>query len=231
MAQPAAGEGTGRRAGLDRADVVAAALGLVEVGGASALSMRKLAAELGVTTNTIYWHVGGRDELLVAVIERLSEDLAARPVTGDTSQDRVLAVARLAWDSAFEHRNVTALAHQIGATSLLGLPIEVALAQELEASGLRGPAARDALRAILMCVAGFLVVALRRDDGIAPDHRSEALWAEVPAQVSAETRAALCEPADVAALFESTLRAVVASYVPTDAPTTPSTPTATGGHP
>ena len=228
MAQPAAGEGTGRRVGLDRADVVAAALGLVEDGGASALSMRKLAAELGVTTNTIYWHVGGRDELLRAVIERLSADLAARPVAGRTPQERVLASARLAWDSAFEHRNVTALAHQIGATSLLGLPLEVALAQELEAAGLRGAEVRDAMRAILMCVAGFLVVALRRDEGIAPDRRSEALWADVPAEVSPETRAALCAPADVAALFDTTLRAVVASYVPVDPRADQPT---TGGHP
>jgi AcrR family transcriptional regulator len=228
VAQPAAGEGTGRRAGLDRAEVVAAALGLVEEGGASALSMRKLAAELGVTTNTIYWHVGGRDELVLAVIERLSEELAARPITGRTPRERVFASARLAWDSAFEHRNVTAMAHQVGATSLLGLPLEVSLAQELEAAGLRGAEVRDAMRAILMCVAGFLVVALRRDEGIAPGRRSEALWADVPADVSATTRAALCTSADVGALFETTLRAVVASYVPaepgTDRPTT-------GGHP
>ena len=226
MERPAGGEGTGRRAGLDRADVVAAALALVEQGGASALSMRKLAAELGVTTNTIYWHVGGRDELLLAVIERLSHDLAARPVTGRTPQERVLAVARLAWDSAFEHRNVTALAHQIGATSLLGLPLEVALAQELEAAGLRGEAVRDALRAILMCVAGFLVVALRRDEGIAPHHRSESLWAAVPADVAPATRAALGEPADVAHLFERTLQAVVSAYVPADLdPSDPTRPT------
>lgn len=229
MAQPAAGEGTGRRAGLDRADVVAAALALVDQGGATALSMRKLSAELRVTTNTIYWHVGGgRDELLLAVIERVSEELAARPVTGRTSRERVLAVAQMAWDSAFEHRNVTALAHQIGATSLLGLSLEVALARELEAAGLRGEAVRDALRAILMCVAGFLVVALRRDEGIAPDRRSEALWADVPAEVSPATRAALCAPADVAALFESTLRAVVASYVPAQSTDHPA---AAGGHP
>ena len=45
MERPAAGEGTGRRAGLDRDDVVAAALDLIEQGGAAALSMRKLAAE------------------------------------------------------------------------------------------------------------------------------------------------------------------------------------------
>ncbi|MBX3285438.1 MAG: TetR family transcriptional regulator [Acidimicrobiales bacterium] len=227
MERPAAGEGTGRRAGLDRDDVVAAALDLIEQGGAAALSMRKLAAELGVTTNTIYWHVGGRDELLVAAIERLSRDLAAQPVRGRSPRERVLAVARRAWDNAFEHRRATALAHEIGATSLLGLPLEVALAEELEAAGLRGEAVRDALRAILMCTAGFLVVALRRHEEIAPHLRSEVLWADVPADVDPETRAALQAPPDVAALFEATLRSVVASHVPA-APDDPDIP---GGPP
>ena len=37
-----------RHAGLDRDDVVDAALALVEAGGGEALTMRKLAAELGV---------------------------------------------------------------------------------------------------------------------------------------------------------------------------------------
>ena len=45
---------TGRRAGLDQADMVAVALRLVESGGPDALTMRRLAAELDVTTNTIY---------------------------------------------------------------------------------------------------------------------------------------------------------------------------------
>jgi hypothetical protein len=35
---------------------------------------------------------------------------------------------------------------------------------ELEAAGVHGPAARDALRSILAVIAGFLVLAWRRDD-------------------------------------------------------------------
>ena len=51
---------------------------------------------------------------------------------------------------------------------------------ELEAAGVRGEAARDALRAILMCVAGFLVGAWRSDGaGPAAALRPRALWAEV----------------------------------------------------
>lgn len=214
MAHPAAIDGTRRRAGLDRADVVAAALTLVEERGADELTMRKLASELGVTTTTIYWHVGGRDELVIAVIKRLSADLAAQPVEGTTPRERVLSVTRLVWNSALAHRNVTALAHQIGATSLLELPLEVALAEELVGAGLHGEGARDALRGILMCVAGFLVVALRRDDRIPREYRDLALWADVDADVDPQTRAALCQPPDLSALFETTIEAVVDSFVP-----------------
>ena len=62
------GAATARRVGLDREDVVDAALALVEGEGAAALTMRRLAAELDVTTTTIYWHAGGRDELVMALI-------------------------------------------------------------------------------------------------------------------------------------------------------------------
>ena len=48
---------SGRRTGLDRGDVVAAALDLVERDGAAALTMRALATELDVGTPTI--HVNG----------------------------------------------------------------------------------------------------------------------------------------------------------------------------
>ena len=44
---------TGRRAGLDRDDMVATALALVEKEGPGALSMRRLATELAVTTTTV----------------------------------------------------------------------------------------------------------------------------------------------------------------------------------
>ena len=69
---------TGRRAGLDQADMVAVALRLVEREGPAALTMRRLAAELDVTTNTVYWHVGSRDELIAEVIRSRSTEMAER---------------------------------------------------------------------------------------------------------------------------------------------------------
>ena len=199
-----------RHAGLDRDDVVDAALAMVEAGGGDALTMRKLAAELGVAPTSIYWHVGNRDELVLALVQRQAERQAATKVRGDTPAERIASAARNIWDNALAHRNVTALASQAGATTLLELPLEIALVTELEAAGLRGAAARDGLRSVLACVAGFLIMAWRREEQVPPELRPAALWAAVePGRLSDETAAAMARSADLDPLCDTTIAAVV----------------------
>jgi AcrR family transcriptional regulator len=202
--------GSTRHAGIERDDVVDAALALVESGGGDALTMRKLAAELGVATTTIYWHVGNRDDLVLAVIARQAERQAATQVRGTTPAERIASAARNIWDNALAHRNVTALASQAGATTLLELPLEIALVAELEAAGLRGPAAADGLRSVLACVAGFLIIAWRREEQVPDELRPAALWASIDdGRLSDDTRAALGRSTDLDALFDSTLASIV----------------------
>ncbi len=194
---------------------MAAALAIVEVEGADALSMRRLASDLGVTTTSIYWHVGNREQLVVAVVELHAERQARASVTGRTPRERVHSSAVNIWRSARAHRNVTALASSIGATTLLELPLEVAVLAELEAAGVRGAAARDALQAFLGCIAGFLVTAWRppgeRPDGLRP----EQVWGRVSdPRVPRATIRAVARPADLDRLAERTLRAVVDGFVP-----------------
>ena len=170
--------------------MVAAALTLVETEGPAALTMRRLAAELDVTTTTVYWHVGRRDELITDLIRRQSERQAARPITGSTPRERVMCAAHHVWDSALEHRAITSLAHQTGTTSLLEHPLEVALVRELEAAGLTGSAAAEAMRAVLSTVGGFLVLALRDQSAIPEERRGPALWAAADAGLDPHTVAA-----------------------------------------
>jgi AcrR family transcriptional regulator len=207
--------GPGRRTGLDREDVVAAALDLVEREGAGALSMRRLAAELDVATPTVYWHVGSRDELVAAVIRLQADRLAARAVVGRTARERVFDAARHIWTSSIEHRAITSLAHQTGTSSLLAHRLEAALVLELEAAGVVGQEAADATRAILMAVGGALVLALRDPARYPPEYRPDALWAASDAPITPATRAALRADPDLDALSATTLRAVVDHYVPT----------------
>jgi TetR/AcrR family transcriptional regulator, tetracycline repressor protein len=59
------------RVRLTKAAVVDQALALADKSGLDALTIRKLATELGVTPMALYWHFRGKDELLQGLGERL----------------------------------------------------------------------------------------------------------------------------------------------------------------
>jgi len=60
-----------------RTDVVAAATRVLDRMGLDALSMRAVAAELGVGVSTLYWHVRDKRELLTLIVEESLRDLRA----------------------------------------------------------------------------------------------------------------------------------------------------------
>jgi len=177
--------------------------------------MRRLAGELDVATTTIYWHVGSRDDVVDAVIRRHGERLGEQATSGDTPRQRVMSVARHLWESALAHQGITRLAELHGETSVLNKHLEVAMARELTAAGVVGEDARDALRAILICVGGFLVLALRDERAITPERSRTAVWSSVEdPNVDPSTRLALTTQVDLPALFERTVQNVVDTYVP-----------------
>jgi len=209
--------GPRRRAGLEADEILDRAVTLIEAEGAEALTMRRLAGELGVATTTIYWHVGNRNELVTAVVRRHGERMARTPVEGDTARDRVLSVARLIWRTSLDHPEVTRLAAAHGASTLQARHLELAMARELQAAGVVGKTARDAMRAITACVGGFIVAALRNDFTPEALKRTAVLIDDDgAADLDPTTQAALAEPADLPEVFEATLRAVVDSVVPAD---------------
>jgi len=176
--------------------------------------MRKLAAELGISATTIYWHVGGRDDVVAALIERQSERLSDAAVTGTNPRERVASAARNVWTTALAHPNVTRLAYETGYSAKLELPLEISLARELVAAGLDPTRTRDALRGILYSIGGFLVMALRPPDAVPADRTSTALWGSVddPA-IPARTRDRITEPPDLDQLFERTMSALIDSIL------------------
>ena len=62
---------------LTRELIVTTALGQIDRDGASILSMRSLAQELGVEAMSLYRYVHGREDLLEAVVSRITDDLTA----------------------------------------------------------------------------------------------------------------------------------------------------------
>ncbi|HKN20404.1 MAG TPA: TetR/AcrR family transcriptional regulator C-terminal domain-containing protein [Terracidiphilus sp.] len=99
-----------RRAGsatpLQREQIVAAALRIVDRHGLKALSMRRLGAELGVDPMAVYYHLPNKQALLDAIVEAvmssidLTVDNPAKP-----PEERVLAAARAYRDVLLAHVN------------------------------------------------------------------------------------------------------------------------------
>ncbi|MFB7510883.1 TetR/AcrR family transcriptional regulator, partial [Streptomyces broussonetiae] len=102
------------RGTLSREAVLEAAARLVKEHGPDALTMRRLAAELGTAVTSIYWHVGGREALLDALVERTVAELGEiRPCAG-TPEQRVVGVARALRRQLRDHPHLVALVHERG---------------------------------------------------------------------------------------------------------------------
>jgi len=84
---------------LTRDRILDVALGLVDREGMAALTMRRLAAELGVDPMSIYHHVNGKGAVVAGLVERLFGELrtvkaAATTAAPPNPQQRVRAFAR-----------------------------------------------------------------------------------------------------------------------------------------
>ncbi|HEY0719035.1 MAG TPA: TetR family transcriptional regulator, partial [Streptosporangiaceae bacterium] len=60
---------------LTKSAVVSRALEMADHGGADALTIRRLATELGVTPMALYWHFRSKDELLVALCDHIWDEI------------------------------------------------------------------------------------------------------------------------------------------------------------
>jgi AcrR family transcriptional regulator len=145
---------SGRRA-LTRERVVAEALTVIAADGAQSLSMRALAARLGVVPGALYRHVRGKEQLYDLILDAVlgEVDCRADPATPWTGQVAALA-----------HRLRAVLEAHPGAAALLKTrdplsPTSLALAEAflapLHAAGLPGREAALAFRLIYDYTLGF----------------------------------------------------------------------------
>ncbi|MEM6985536.1 MAG: TetR family transcriptional regulator [Pseudomonadota bacterium] len=76
---------------LDRETIVEAAISLVERDGLEALSMRRVAKQLGSAPMSLYRHVRNRDDLLTAMLDTAAARIDT-PATCDDPREEVVAV-------------------------------------------------------------------------------------------------------------------------------------------
>lgn len=206
------------RSTLTREEVLDAAASLVKQHGPAALTMRKLAAELGTAVTSIYWHVGNRESLLDALVRRTVEEMGAilpgtpsggTPPAGRTPADRILSVARTLRRELRERPHLIAMVHERGLTERMFLPAQQALVHEVHAAGLRGTRAADAVRAIQFQIVGFLLVERNRERAPAQSPAESELWDPAAAPHDPALARALARPADPERLFVLSVRALV----------------------
>lgn len=80
---------------LTRASVVEAALELLDEAGLDAVSMRRLAAKLGVQNPALYWHFRNKQELLDEMSRAMLEPSLGPPREGETWQEWLTRRAQL----------------------------------------------------------------------------------------------------------------------------------------
>lgn len=197
------------RAALTREEVLETAATLVRQHGPDALTMRKLAAELGTAVTSIYWHVGNRESLLDALVERTVADLDTIRPRGATPAERLVSVARALRRALRERPHLVAMVHERGLTERMFLPAQRALVHEAHAAGLRGAHAARAVRAVQFQVVGYVLVERNRERAPAQSPAEEELWSGEDAESDDPLARALAAPIDTERLFVDSVRALV----------------------
>lgn len=89
---------TGRPPVTSRAEILAAARRLIDHDSWEKLTVRKLAAELGIGTTTLYHHVRDKEDLLLLVLNEYAGQLP-RPDLPTAPRDRIVAAATFLHDA------------------------------------------------------------------------------------------------------------------------------------
>src|SRR5262249_38980181 len=89
--------------GLTSERIVAAGVAIADAEGLGAVSMRRVASEIGVATMSLYRHGGDKDDLVLHMLDRVfrGRQPPAHPPAG--WRPRVEIAARLVWDAFRRH--------------------------------------------------------------------------------------------------------------------------------
>ncbi len=206
-----------REVALSQAQIVSAAIEWIDREGIHAFSMRRLAADLGISGPALYWHFRSRDELLGAATHAvLQEADTAGPKRRERWERTVRRILTSVWQLAEVHPGLTEMLRTQPLHTESGQRIIQSLLVALRSAGFAPDVAVAHARSMLWTTFGFIrstaatlervqpsargsrVVTLQLDDG---DQDSFALIADcVPHLASL----------DIDALFTHTLDLLIA---------------------
>jgi AcrR family transcriptional regulator len=182
---------TGPRPGLDESAVLRAAAEIVDREGWEALTLARLAGDLGVRTPSLYNHVAGLEGArsgLATMGARELRDLLARAVIGKSGEEAIFALAEAYRRFAYEHPG-------------------------LYAASLRAPRTDEpeyeSVAAEILAILHAVLVRYRLDD-VAEVHAIRALRSMLHGFISLELAGGFGMPVDLEESFHTLVRLLIA---------------------
>ncbi len=146
-----------RRAPLSRRRVLDAALAIVDREGLDELSMRKLAAELGVETMSLYKHVTSKDDLLAGLTDLIWAEIAADAPPDDNWPAWLPAFGHAIRDTIHRHPNALPVVVADDVSPPAALELFADQLDRAEASGVGRDHAVNAIRTVAAFAVGCVV--------------------------------------------------------------------------
>ncbi len=168
-----------QRQALDRGRIVEAALRIVDTDGVGALSLRRLADDLGVTPMSIYWHINDKAELLELVGEAVLAEIKIPERTGDW-REQLRAIHRAMFSSFRRHPNTTEILVGRARFSSGGLAAFERILAVLLDAGFAPQAAFDAYQSLYLFSLGSMATSSRSPEFIEVQRAGAAYMLTLP---------------------------------------------------
>ncbi len=151
-----------RARSLSRREIVRAAVAVADAEGSDAISMRRIARELGAGAMSLYWHVSSKEELLDLMVDAVQGEDQPPETSGDWRAD-LAAIARNQRAALHRHRWVM---DYMGGRPPMG-PNSLRNAEHglaaLDSLGLGGEVAINVLMTVLTYVMGAVLRELQEE--------------------------------------------------------------------
>lgn len=161
----------GQRAGLRPEDVIAAARQIAGRDGLGAVTMRRLADELGVAPNSIYSYFPDKAALLDAVLDDVIGEIAPPAADPPAWRDGIVVLLGQTRSLLLEHAELIPLFLTRPTRGRNAIRLGEVTLELLARGGIEGERAVQALRALLVFTFGFAALEAPRLADAQPDRR------------------------------------------------------------
>lgn len=175
--------GARERTGLTRERLVVAGLALAEREGIEAVTLRRLADELGARPMSLYTYIRDKDELLDAMFSELVREIAGQ-VEGDTWQAQLGSLGRVITRVFTARRNLLPLATRLGDAAPF-LPVLASLLAAMRRDGFGPERAVGVFTMVVSYALGvvFFMNMLVTAEGVSPAVQLRVLLARLPPEL------------------------------------------------